>query len=882
MFRSIKLKAPGTIVKKSVNEPTLRGVTAVDGMIPIRHGQRESILGDRITGKTIIVIDSTIDQSFIHSSDLKSLLLFILLFCILLFLSCVYLYKQLENWISPNTLLIYSKKKLLIPFFSFYFLNIIGLLCMLYLCFNDIFINLMFSLKVLLIIFMITIITLAFIVTLYIKTIKEQYVIKYAKSPRDYFSPVFENFKAQCKFLANGIVLDIKNNSNITEIYRSTKKYYNGLNITGGFSFFIKKRNFLLNIFIKWLEFYIFLLNLFLIILTFSYFYYFNINFQLDICVISSLYVYSFLFLVFVIRFYQNYFILLKIKNNLPKRILAVSVFNKENQKYFFFTISEKFTFIRWVIRWILPIIFFFIFLLINCRIISIIYAKIYKKNIISLFTFFSNIIFGPILNNFIVLNNAVNYTFYYLLNCFIYIFLLITLLLLIVICLSFYFKILLYIVTEPLVNTNIVQLKYNDFTLLPEDLESDLIDELRAGIKKINVNYSQIKPAQEYHVIWFKNLIFFFTRNYNLYGLKKFIFYLNNLYMLIGSLLGVILLFFIMFAIFIYYNTCYEINLFNFLFLPLITIHKRFMRRSGGRFSKPPNSKFSSTKSPFSSFFTERHGIGITVHHDYRNDQVIVRFPVPEDKVQQKYISQILKIYRNHNPHATKLLRKFYREQAMTDKKKVVNNSNAVTQKKAKSSSDGKKDQLIQKGRRLRVPGYQTPAERKEETRIPQASSIKSPSINDSQLKEQESVKKFYEGLNQLNYRERYEDVYDRRWTTFLLQECGLKEVPPMPKEYQDKLLFNQFKNDFVKGLGQGLGQTLGKNASNYTVVEFTSQSPTSSSSSSSSTPSSSSSQLLPSKENQVDNPPTNTSSTQTPPTPSPTELSVSPPDMS
>ena len=58
----IEVKAPGIIQRKSVHEPLMTGITAIDGMIPIGRGQRELIIGDRQTGKTAIAIDTIINQ----------------------------------------------------------------------------------------------------------------------------------------------------------------------------------------------------------------------------------------------------------------------------------------------------------------------------------------------------------------------------------------------------------------------------------------------------------------------------------------------------------------------------------------------------------------------------------------------------------------------------------------------------------------------------------------------------------------------------------------------------------------------------------------------------------------------------------------------------
>src|SRR3989344_1317926 len=60
---AIEKSAPGVIDRKSVHEPILTGITAIDSMIPIGRGQRELIIGDRGTGKTAIAIDTIINQT---------------------------------------------------------------------------------------------------------------------------------------------------------------------------------------------------------------------------------------------------------------------------------------------------------------------------------------------------------------------------------------------------------------------------------------------------------------------------------------------------------------------------------------------------------------------------------------------------------------------------------------------------------------------------------------------------------------------------------------------------------------------------------------------------------------------------------------------------
>jgi len=55
--------APGVMARKSVHEPLMTGLMAIDALVPIGRGQRELIIGDRQTGKTAIAIDTMINQA---------------------------------------------------------------------------------------------------------------------------------------------------------------------------------------------------------------------------------------------------------------------------------------------------------------------------------------------------------------------------------------------------------------------------------------------------------------------------------------------------------------------------------------------------------------------------------------------------------------------------------------------------------------------------------------------------------------------------------------------------------------------------------------------------------------------------------------------------
>ncbi len=62
-FGLIEREAVGVMGRKSVHEPLMTGVMAIDAMFPIGRGQRELIIGDRQTGKTALAIDTMINQA---------------------------------------------------------------------------------------------------------------------------------------------------------------------------------------------------------------------------------------------------------------------------------------------------------------------------------------------------------------------------------------------------------------------------------------------------------------------------------------------------------------------------------------------------------------------------------------------------------------------------------------------------------------------------------------------------------------------------------------------------------------------------------------------------------------------------------------------------
>ncbi|CAL5191428.1 unnamed protein product [Lathyrus oleraceus] len=60
--RLIESPAPGIISRRSVYVPLQMGLIAIDYMIPIGRGQRESIIGDRQIGKTTVATNTILNQ----------------------------------------------------------------------------------------------------------------------------------------------------------------------------------------------------------------------------------------------------------------------------------------------------------------------------------------------------------------------------------------------------------------------------------------------------------------------------------------------------------------------------------------------------------------------------------------------------------------------------------------------------------------------------------------------------------------------------------------------------------------------------------------------------------------------------------------------------
>jgi F-type H+-transporting ATPase subunit alpha len=70
--RSVEVKAPGIIPRKSVHEPMQTGLKALDSLVPVGRGQRELIIGDRQTGKTAVALDTILNQKENYASGDES------------------------------------------------------------------------------------------------------------------------------------------------------------------------------------------------------------------------------------------------------------------------------------------------------------------------------------------------------------------------------------------------------------------------------------------------------------------------------------------------------------------------------------------------------------------------------------------------------------------------------------------------------------------------------------------------------------------------------------------------------------------------------------------------------------------------------------------
>ena len=60
--RPVEQIAPGVTERKSISQSVPFGVKVVDAIVPVGRGQRELVIGDRVTGKTSLCVDALINQ----------------------------------------------------------------------------------------------------------------------------------------------------------------------------------------------------------------------------------------------------------------------------------------------------------------------------------------------------------------------------------------------------------------------------------------------------------------------------------------------------------------------------------------------------------------------------------------------------------------------------------------------------------------------------------------------------------------------------------------------------------------------------------------------------------------------------------------------------
>ncbi len=61
-FQPVFRDAPGVMDRTPIAEPLFTGIKAIDTVIPLGKGQRELIIGDRVTGKTTLALDTILNQ----------------------------------------------------------------------------------------------------------------------------------------------------------------------------------------------------------------------------------------------------------------------------------------------------------------------------------------------------------------------------------------------------------------------------------------------------------------------------------------------------------------------------------------------------------------------------------------------------------------------------------------------------------------------------------------------------------------------------------------------------------------------------------------------------------------------------------------------------
>ena len=69
--KRVEVKAPGIIPRQSVSEPMQTGLKSIDSLIPVGRGQRELIIGDRQTGKQLLLLMQLLIKKKLTSHQMR-------------------------------------------------------------------------------------------------------------------------------------------------------------------------------------------------------------------------------------------------------------------------------------------------------------------------------------------------------------------------------------------------------------------------------------------------------------------------------------------------------------------------------------------------------------------------------------------------------------------------------------------------------------------------------------------------------------------------------------------------------------------------------------------------------------------------------------------
>jgi hypothetical protein len=491
----------------------------------------------------LLILIGSVENPKINIFFNKVYIYFFIIFCLLLLLNYIYFYFQIDKWFSSYNLVFYFKKKLIIPFLSYYFFILASTTTVFLQFFSPILHSCQTSIKLLLVLFFISLLTLGFIIVLRIKIIQEQFSLKLEKMIEyENFGIDYNLMMSKKNKLINSLTSNKFTNNQKKHIQEKLnfiinyESIYNQMNKNETLFILTKKINASKKLKAKWLSFYMFLLNFFLVCLLFSYFHYFNVKFQVADKIVSSNYIFICLFTLLSYLFIQNYLILFIIKNNSNGDYLAIYTYLKKESKYTYFGFSEN-NKIAYIFINIITVIIILFYILLNYRILSMIFNQIYFKSRISMLEAIFNIPFKPIFQDLVL---PINKLFYNYLNPFMGLMFIFIITLLGIFFLQIYFKILCYIYLDELSKPFLNQ----DFSMEPL-----LTNEVEFRIKQNFKNYTteenfEIGRSYIFNIICFNNLKNFFKLNYEKHKILSFDFFKYNFYFIIIPTIAILFLF--------------------------------------------------------------------------------------------------------------------------------------------------------------------------------------------------------------------------------------------------------------------------------------------------------------------------------------------------